>query len=214
MKNRRKISGIAGALVLFLGIVFYSSTSYSQNSGLENEIYGMGFSFQSSRLINSRMFVEGNYTLGRRTFEIGVSTGSYTSDEQGFLFKHKIFLNKKLNKKESFNLDNHRFKTFAVYKFVMFTSSAKHLRKDFKVVESDFVINNPVSTPTINTIEHYLGVGMEFTFFNHLSVEAMGGAGINFVRNNSNLEIIEDKLLSQANTDLSWDLTFGINYRF
>jgi hypothetical protein len=88
------------------------------------------------------------------------------------------------------------------------------LRKDFKVVESDFVINNPVSTPTINTIEHYLGVGMEFTFFNHISVEAMGGAGINFVRNNSNLEIIEDKLLSQANTDLSWDLTFGINYRF
>jgi len=214
MKNLKRIVRLVKATTLLFILLVVGKAGYSQGSVFENEMYGFGFSLESSRLLNDRMFVEGNYTLGRRTFEIGISTGSYRSDEQGFLFRHKIFLNRKANKDESFNLSNHKFKTYVMYKFVMFTSGTSALRKDFDVIESETIFENSFAAPTLNTIEHYIGLGMELDLFNNFSIDVMGGAGINFIRDNSNIIITEDRMLSQAGTDLSWDLSLGINYRF
>jgi hypothetical protein len=201
--------------IIFLILTFlFVKTAYTQIPGTSNEIFGLGYSIETSRILNNRMFIEGNYTLGRRTFEVGLTPGSYNTDGQGFLFKHKIFLNKKKGNNRQFSLKNHKLRTFAVYKFVMFSSTTKTLRQEYKIREPESVFQNTLTSPTINTIEHYLGLGMEVNIYNDLFVEVIGVGGINFLKNNSQAIIIEEKVLPKVDLDISWDISLGINYRF
>ncbi|MFW5963166.1 MAG: hypothetical protein ACOCRW_02110, partial [Bacteroidota bacterium] len=191
-------------------------TGVSQAQPVGNETFGVGYNIETSRLLNSRMFIEGNYTLGRRTFEIGISPGSYNTQGEGFMFRHKVFLNQAKNNNKEFQINDYNIRTFALYKFVTFSSNTQTLRKNHSIPEPDpeSVFESPITNSTINTIEHYLGIGVEFRVFNKLFMETIALGGINFIKNNSEIVVIEEKMLPKSDLDFSWNLSIGMNYRF
>jgi len=214
MKKLKIASRSIKTAIIILLALSCAKTGYSQNPISQDEIFGIGYSIETSRLLNNRMFIEGNYTIGRRTFEVGLSPGSYNTDGQGFLFKHKIFLNKKQDEHGMFDFKNHKFRTFAIYKFVMFSSTTKTLREDFEVIEPESIVMNSLSSPTINTIEHYIGLGIEFSIYDNLYIDMAAVGGLNFLKNSSKVILIENKLLPKVDLDFSWDMSIGMSYRF
>ena len=201
--------GVIISLALTIG-----KRSLSQNSTENKEIYGFSYNYETSRILKDRMFVKGNYTIGRRSFEVGISMNSLKTNRQGFLFQHRIFLNKMQNKHSDFNLEDYIIKTYAIYKFVMFGSPVNSLRKNYDVIENERITQNSLTSPGITTLEHYLGFGIEFGLNDNLSVEAMGVGGVNFIKNNSKAIVIEDQILPKTDLYLSWDISIGVNYRF
>lgn len=204
---------LIGIVIVLVGLT-YAKTGVSQAQPVGNEAFGVGYNIETSRLLSSRMFIEGNYTLGRRTFEIGISPGSYNTQGQGFMFRHRVFLNRAKNNNQEFQINDYNIRTFALYKFVTFSSNTQTLRKDHNIPETESVFENQITKPTINTIEHYLGFGIEFKVFNKLFMETIALGGINFIKNNSEIVVIEEKMLPKADLDLSWNLSIGMNYRF
>ena len=96
MKDRKILHTISRiALVIFL--IFIVKTAVAQNKLASNELLGLSYSYESSRLMDERMFAKGNYVLGRRSFEIGINVNSYKMNTQGMSFEHRVFLNKKKN---------------------------------------------------------------------------------------------------------------------
>jgi hypothetical protein len=214
MKKSINISGIGRSILLIVIMTGLLKVSVAQNSTEDKESYGISYSYESSRMLNDRMFIKGNYILGRRSFEAGISLDSYTPGKQGFLFQHKIFLNKKMNEHAEFNIKDYNIRTFAVYKFIMFGSSTKSLRNSPAKMPSNDANANPITQPTINTIEHYLGFGVEFKLYKKLFIELMGVGGINIIKNNSHAVIIDNSLLPKSDAGLSWDVTLSMNYNF
>lgn len=214
MKRSKKHTGAIKNIFLFALAVFSMASTFAQDSRGYKEIFGVSSSYESSRMINDRMFLIGNYTVGRRSFELGLSVGNNQFDSQGFLFQHKIFLNQKQEVDQDFDLKNHNLLFFAVYKFVMYGSSTNSLRQDHEIIRSDQITTNSMSSPTINTIEHYAGIGMEWNMFHNLYIEMMGVGGLNILKNNSEAIVINDKLLPKSNAKFSWDVSIGLNYRF
>lgn len=214
MNIKIQITKLLISMAIALGALVISKTGIAQPQSTGNEVFGVGYNIETSRLLSSRMFVEGNYTLGRRTFEIGISPGSYNTQGQGFIFRHKVFLNRVKNNTGKFHIDDYNIRTFALYKFVTFSSNTKTLRKEHDIPEPESVFENPITNPNINTIEHYLGIGLEFRVVNKLFIETVALGGINFIKNNSEIIIIEEKMLPKADLDFSWNFSLGMNYRF
>jgi len=208
------ISRIVKHVIILLLILATAKVSLSQNFTDNKEIFGLSYNYETSRILKDRMFAIGNYTIGRRSFEVGVSMNSYTPGSQGFLLQHKVFLNKKQNEYTDFNLKDYNIRTYAIYKFVMFGSPVNSLRKNYDVIESERITQNSLASPSINTIEHYLGFGVEFDLYDNLSVEAMGVGGVNIIKNNSKAIVIDDQILPKSDLYLSWDISIGMNYRF
>jgi hypothetical protein len=214
MKKANIISGAAKTGILLLLVMAFVKVGNAQNSLKDTESFGISYSYESSRILNDRMFIKGNYTLGRRSFEAGISLNSYSPNTQGFLFQHKVFLNKKKNEHADFNIKEYNIRTFAIYKFIMFGSSTNSLRKKPVIRESDNVVKNTLTNTNINTIEHYIGLGVEFKLYKKLFIEVMGVGGINIIKNNSQAVIIEDSIVPKSDAGLSWDLTISMNYNF
>jgi len=214
MKNIANRSRIVKRVIILLLILATAKVSLSQNSAGNEEIFGLSYNYETSRILKDRMFAIGNYTIGRRSFEIGISINSYTPGSQGFLFQHKVFLNKKQNEHADFELKNYNIRTYAIYKFVMFGSPVNSLRKNHDVVESERITQNSLASTNINTIEHYLGFGAEFDLYDNLSVETMVVGGVNNIKNNSKAIVIEDQILPKTDLYLTWDISIGMNYRF
>jgi hypothetical protein len=214
MKKANIISGVAKAGIFLLLVIAFVKVGNAQNSIKDTESFGISYSYESSRILNDRMFIKGNYTLGRRAFEAGISLNSYSPNTQGFLFQHKIFLNKKKNEHAEFNIEEYNIRTFAIYKFIMFGSSTKSLRKKPRVKSTNEVMPNSLTHASINTIEHYVGVGVEFKLYKNFFIEIMGVGGINIIKNNSQAVIVDDSILPKSDAGLSWDLTLSMNYNF
>lgn len=214
MKKANIISGAAKTGIFLLLVMAFVKVGNAQNSLKDTESFGISYSYESSRILNDRMFIKGNYTLGRRSFEAGISLNSYSPNTQGFLFQHKVFLNKKKNEHADFNIKEYNIRTFAIYKFIMFGSSTNSLRKKPEIIESDNVMKNTLTNANINTIEHYIGFGVEFKLYKKLFIEVMGVGGINIIKNNSQAVIIKDSIVPKSDTGLSWDLTLSMNYNF
>ena len=214
MKKIANRSEIVKHVIILLLILATAKVSLSQNSAGNEEIYGLSYNYETSRILKDRMFAIGNYTIGRRSFEAGISMNTYTPASQGFLFQHKVFLNKNQNEHSDFNLKDYKIRTYAIYKFIMFGSPVKSLRKKYDVIESDRITQNSLASPSINTIEHYLGFGAEFDIFDNLSIETMIVGGINNIKNNSKAIVIENQILPKTDLHLTWDISFGMNYRF
>jgi hypothetical protein len=214
MKKANIISGAAKTGIFLLLVISFVKVGNTQNSLKDTESFGISYSYESSRILNDRMFIKGNYTLGRRSFEAGISLNSYSPNTQGFLFQHKVFLNKKKNEHADFNIKEYNIRTFAIYKFIMFGSSTNSLRKKPVIRESDNVVKNTLTNTNINTIEHYIGLGVEFKLYKKLFIEVMGVGGINIIKNNSQAVIIEDSIVPKSDAGLSWDLTISMNYNF
>ncbi|MFO8235306.1 MAG: hypothetical protein R6U04_07885 [Bacteroidales bacterium] len=205
-------------LLLSIAITFVviasAKTSMSQTQSMSKEVFGVGYNIETSRLLSNRMFIEGNYTLGRRTFEVGITPGSYNTEGQGFMFRHKVFLNRNKNSHQEFNINDYNIRTFGLYKFVTFSSNTQTLRKTHNLPKPESAFENPITSSTINTIEHYLGFGVEFKLVNKLFIETIALGGINFIKNNSEIVVIEDKLLPKSDLDFAWNISMGMNYRF
>ena len=73
---------------------------------------------------------------------------------------------------------------------------------------------NMSQTPTFNTIEHYLGLGMEVDLIPHLYLNAYAGGGFYFYRHDSRLVQKEDSLLPEQMNGFNWNLNLGVGYRF
>ncbi len=214
MKTREKKRKASKKIILFIILGMMINTGYSQISLAENESLGINYSYESSRMIKNRMFIQANYTVGRKSFEFGFSTNSIKMNTQGFLFKHKVFLNRNNNEYEDFNVESYKIRPYAIYKFVMFSSPAGSLRDRTIRLEPGNPFQNSITSSTINTIEHYLGLGTEFKLYNKIFIECMAAGGLNFLKNNSEAVIINDRLLPKASVELTWDLSLGVNYRF
>jgi hypothetical protein len=96
----------------------------------------------------------------------------------------------------------------------MFGSSTKSLRKKPRVKSTNEVMPNSLTHASINTIEHYVGVGVEFKLYKNFFIEIMGVGGINIIKNNSQAVIVDDSILPKSDAGLSWDLTLSMNYNF
>lgn len=214
MKKRNNISVTSKKVILLLFVLVTVKAGIAQNSIEDKESYGISYSYESSRMLNDRMFIKGNYTLGRRTFEAGISLNSYSPNTQGFLFQHKIFLNKKLNEHAEFNIKDYDIRTFVLYKFIMFGSSTNSLREKPEIRESENMMANSLTNENINTIEHYIGIGVEFKLYKKLFIEMMGVGGINIIKNNSQAIEIKNSIVPKSDAKLSWDLTLSMNYNF
>ena len=214
MKKVANKSRIVKQVIILLLILSIGKVSFSQNFTENKEIFGLSYHYETSKILKDRMFAIGNYIIGRRSYEVGISMKSYTPGNQGFLFQHKVFLNKKQNEYADFNLKDYKIKTYAIYKFIMFGSPANSLKNDHDVNEAQRFTHNPLTTSSINTIEHYLGIGVEFNVYENLSIEAMGVGGVNIIKNNSKAIFIDDQILPKSDLYLSWDISIGMNYRF
>lgn len=213
MKDEKSLLTISRvALVIFLILIV--KIAVAQNKLASNESLGLSYSYESSRLMNDRMFVKGNYILGRRSFEIGISLDSYKMNTQGMSFEHRVFLNKKKNEHADFNLDDYNLRSFILYKFVMFSSTTKSLRQDQTINVSEKVTSNSLTSPSFRSIEHYVGIGAEYKLFEHLFMEAMGVAGVNIIKNNSETVVINKKMLPKSDMGLSWNISLSMNYYF
>jgi hypothetical protein len=214
MKKGNYILGGRKKAILLLLALIVVKVGISQNSIKNTESFGISYSYESSKILNDRMFIKGNYTLGRRSFEAGISLNSYSPDTQGFLFQHKVFLNKKKNEHAEFNIKDYNIRTFAIYKFIMFGSSTNSLRKKPEIKSSDGVMPQSLTNANINTIEHYIGFGVEFKLYKNFFIEMMGVGGINIIKNNSQAVIIKDTIVPKSDAGFSWDFTLSMNYNF
>jgi len=214
MKKAANRSRIVSHVIIFLFFLTISKEIWSQNFVENKEIFGLSYHYETSKMLKDRMFALGNYTIGRRSYEVGISMNSYAPGNQGFLFQHKVFLNKNQNEYADFNLKDYDIKTYAIYKFVMFGSPANSLKKSFDATKAERLTHTPLNTLSINTIEHYLGLGAEFNIYDNLSIEAMGVCGVNIIKNNSKAIVIDNQILPKSDLYLSWDISIGMNYRF
>jgi hypothetical protein len=174
--------------------------------------FSAGISQEINGLIKGRNTLSGQYVHGRRTFELGLLLSRYES-VAGFVFKHQYFLNRNQDD-DQYQVADYGFRPFLIYHFVYNQDIPEtFLRQDLSG-DSFFMGPAPEQTPSMMSIEHYLGVGAEMNVTASVYLNAYAGGGLYFYRNNSRIVSDEESMLPQQLTDFTWNISLGMGFRF
>ena len=186
-----------------------AKAQFKENLG---DSFSAGFSQEINGLMKHRSIISGQYVHGRRTFELGLLLSRYER-VAGFVFKHQYFLNKNRNA-DDYNIGDYGFRPFLIYHFVYNQDiSETFLRQDL-TGNSFFMGSAPEQTPTMMSIEHYLGVGAEINITHSMYLNAYAGGGLYFYRNNARIVSEGEGVLPQQLTDFTWNISLGMGFRF
>jgi len=192
--------------------VLTGSSAQAQLRENSNDSFSAGFSQDINGLVKGRNTLSGQYVHGRRTFELGLLLSHYES-VAGFVFRHQFFLNK-----NRFGGDYHArdygFRPFLIYHFVFNQDVPETFLRHDLSGESFFLGRVPEQTPTMMSIEHYLGIGAEINLTGTVYFNTYAGGGLYFYRNNSRIVNEGEGVLPQQLTDFTWNISVGLGYRF
>jgi len=199
-------------VLIFIIMAAASNPLCAQLKEDEGDSFGAGFYQEVNGLITSRNVCSGQYIHKRRTFELGVLLNHYER-ASGFVFRHQYYLNQ-TPAGIDFHPSNHNIRPYLVYNFIYNNGiSERYLRQE--VGEGALLFESqPDVVPTMNSIEHYLGVGTEMDLFGNVFFNVYAGGGLYFYRNNLRVVREDDRLLPEQLTGFTWNVSMGIGYRF
>ncbi|MBS3771718.1 MAG: hypothetical protein V5A59_07345 [Bacteroidales bacterium] len=201
------------ALIFMLSLGYLSA--YGQLDTQEKELksfYGTNISQNMNGLVLNRTVMSGQYQKERRTFEMGILMNEFKA-VSGFVFKHRYFLNKtedgEVYQPESYALRPHLF-----YRFV-YNSNMPENYLNHPVYEGNGSIDlMKNSRHTINTIEHYLGIGLEIDVWDNMYLNTSVSGGFYFFKDNMEAVRIDGQLLPEASTGVTFNVSTGIGFHF
>lgn len=185
---------------------------YGQLKESEEDLFGAGVYQEVNGLIKSRNVLSAEYVHGRRTFELGLMINHFEA-VSGIAFRHQYFLNRSKTG-DDFNLAEYPLRPYLIYNFVYNKGiSDHHLRHP--VGEGFLPVSQELSAvPTFNTIEHYLGIGVEMDLLPGVYMNAYAGGGLYFYRHDSKMVQKDNMLLPDQATGFNWNLSIGMGCRF
>jgi hypothetical protein len=199
-------------VLIFLIIILIAPSAKGQFKEDAADSFSAGFSQEINGLIKGRNILSGQYVHGRRTFELGLLLSRYER-VAGFVFKHQYFLNRNRNKDE-YQIADYGIRPFLIYQFVYNQDIPEtFLRQDLSG-DSFFMGPTPQQTPSMMSIEHYLGFGAEVNITRSMYLNAYAGGGLYFYRNNVRVVSEGEGVLPQQLTDFTWNISLGMGFRF
>ena len=210
-----RLSAIWKSNFLVLIISLFSLTTYGQfekQHSESTEFYGTNISENLNGLVQNRTVISGQYQLDRRTFEVGILVNEF-SNMSGFVFKHRYFLNKS-KQSEGFNPALHSVRPHLFYRFVYNSQMPEHHLRS-PIASGDVSFQLPGNTMhTINTIEHYLGIGVEIDVLKNIYINTSVSGGLYFFKDNMDAVEVEDQLVPEASTGFVFNASTGIGFHF
>ena len=150
---------------------------------------------------------------GRRTFEAGLL---FTEDEKfaGGEFTHKIFLNKSKSH-YGYSVHHFNFRPFIKYHFQYHYTNSKQQVIEGRILKSgnQATLEELEEVEKVATMNHYLGLGLEQDLFNGLFASGSVGVGL-YLGKNNNENVIDPLIEQHQENGLSFNVHFGIGYRF
>lgn len=198
--------------ILALIFLMFAFNAHAQLQNDPGAFFASGIHQDINGLVRNRTVLSGQYMVERRTFELGLLMSEFKA-VSGFVFKHQYFLNK--TRRNSYHPGHFNFRPYLLYHFVYNNHLSESFFRTPVSSEESFEFHG-IDSPTysINTIEHYFGIGMEVDLTDNLYFNSTIEAGIYFFRNTDRAVEIEDQLLPDATTGLTWNLGIGAGYRF
>ncbi len=201
------------ALVFLLSIFYVSA--YGQFGRQESNpggLYGTNINQNMNGLVLNRTVLSGQYQLDKRTFELGLLMNEFR-DASGFVFKHRYFLNK-TEEGEVYNPESYIFRPHVFYRFVYNSQMPEnYLRHPIHPGKESFELSKH-SLHTINTIEHYLGVGLEIDLVKNIYLNTSVSGGYYFFKDNMDAVRQDGQLLPEATTGFVFNVSTGIGCHF
>jgi hypothetical protein len=135
------------------------------------------------------------------------------SDASGFVFKHRYFLNK-TGEGEEYNPESFTIRPHVFYRFVYNNQMPENfLYRPINAGEVSFGLAEH-SVHTINTIEHYLGLGLEIDLLKNIYLNTSVSGGFYFFKDNMDAVRQDDQLLPEATTGFVFNVSTGIGCHF
>jgi hypothetical protein len=210
---RKIYQGEKYVLIFILSI--FQLHVYGQQQKIQeqsSEFYSTNFNQNLNGLVLNRTVISGQYQKERRTFELGILMNEF-KNVSGFVFKHKYFLNKSKNS-EDYNPEFYPLRPYLFYRFVYNSQMPSNFLSK-PVTNGGIVFQlNENSIHTINTIEHYLGMGLELDILDNIFVHTAASIGFYFFKDNMKATRINDQLVPKATTGFAFNISTGIGYRF
>jgi len=199
-------------VLIFVLTVLTGTSAQAQFKEDPKDSFSVGFSHEINGLIHGRSTFSGQYVHGRRTFELGLLLSRYES-LAGFVFKHQFFLNQNRSG-DNYHAQDYGFRPFLVYHFIYNQDIPETFLRNDLSGDSFFLGPVPEQTPTMMSIEHYLGIGAEINLTGTVYANMYAGGGLYFYRNNSRIVSDNEGVLPQQLTDFTWNVSLGLGYRF
>mgnify|MGYP006290835791 CR=1 FL=1 len=200
-------------LILMLSMVYVSAHGQFEAAGSEPRgFYGTNINQSVNGLVLNRTVLNGQYQLNRRTFEVGLLMNEFR-DASGFVFKHRYFLNN-TKEEEEYNPESYSIRPHVFYRFVYNNQMPENcLNYPIHAEEVSFSLTEH-SVHTINTIEHYLGLGLEIDLVKNIYLNTSVSGGFYFFKDNMDAVRQDDQLLPEATTGFVFSVSTGIGCHF
>lgn len=201
------------ALIFMLSLAYLSA--YGQHETQEPELkdfYSTNINQNLNGLVLNRTVVSGQYQKDRRTFELGVLMNEFKA-VSGFAFKHRYFLNRNEDG-EVYNPESYSIRPHLFYRFV-YNSNMPENYLNYPMHSGnggiDLLEN---SHHTINTIEHYLGIGLEIDVSDNMYINTSVSGGFYFFKDNMEAVRVDGQLLPEASTGVTFNVSSGLGFHF
>ncbi|MFP4622406.1 MAG: hypothetical protein ACLFM7_13930 [Bacteroidales bacterium] len=199
-------------LVLLLSSFYLSAYGQDNKRNPQSrEFYGTNIIHSLNGLVLNRTVIGGQYQLNRRTFDLGLLMNEF-SNFSGFVFKHRYFLNRS-ESGEVYNPASYALRPHLFYRFVYnnqmpeaFLAHPTQAGESFEITEHE--------QHTINTIEHYLGIGLEVDISERIYLNTSVSGGFYFFKDNMEAVEIDGQLLPKATTGFVFNVSTGLGCYF
>ncbi len=197
---------------LFAILAIYAGDLYGQIKESKDDLFGAGVYQEVNGLVKSRNVLGAEYVHDRRTFELGLLVNHFEG-VSGLVFRHQYFLNRTKGDRD-YDLVEYDVRPYLIYNFIYNPGISDHYLRH-QVGEGFLPEGQQLSAvPTFNTIEHYLGIGVEADLVPGVYLNAYAGGGLFFYRHDSKMVQKNDMLLPEQTMGFNWNLSAGVGYRF
>lgn len=176
------------------------------------DFYGTNINQNLNGLVLNRTVISGQYQMERRTFELGILMNEFRA-VSGFVFKHRYFLNSK-EEGEVYNPKSYSVRPHLFYRFVYNSNMPEnYLNHPMNASNMSFdLLEN--SRHTINTIEHYLGFGLEIDVVDNIYLNTSVSGGFYFFKDNMEAVQVDDQLRPEASNGFVFNVSSGLGFHF